>query len=599
MKLSRLYTNKPAIFVPINFHDGLNVILARVRHPKDQVKLSHCLGKSLLIDVIDFGLICGTDDHFLKTQAELFKDFIFFLEILTEEGKLITVRRAVVEPTKIWFKLHNDGHQNFIDLPDGEWDHKRVPKKQARQLLDSFLGLTPIKPWDYRKGVTYFLRSQKDYRDVFQLDKFGRGKHIAWKPYLAHILGFDGELVRDKYLADDKVASITAEQNKLQAEITIKPADFEKLKASIEVMRDEVTNKVAALDRFDFNTQEVALAKVTADQVEVEIAEINARLYNANFDLSQIEQGLKDEVNFELEDIKRVFSDARITFPDQLAHDYGDLVAFNRKILVERRANLIRRASELKEEVAILEETHRDLGDRRRSALQILGGTDSLTKFKRLQRELDNDRANLSLMEEKVRRLGAVIALNESLATVKTERDALVTRIDRMVTGARDSIAIYREISLHFSRIIKEVLHRTAILYVNKNSEGNLEFVTAFTDEEGETRTEEDRGFTFKQVLCIAFDLAVLIAYAKKPFYHFVYHDGGLEGKQDKMKLALCHVIRTVCREHNIQYLISTLDEDLPPREEDVMGVCPKPEDVVLELHDGGDDGRLFKMRRF
>jgi uncharacterized protein YydD (DUF2326 family) len=201
-------------------------------------------------------------------------------------------------------------------------------------------------------------------------------------------------------------------------------------------------------------------------------------------------------------------------------------------------------------------------------------------------------------MEEKVEKLGAIIALNKDLRTTKAKRDSLAGEIERMVREARDSLPRYRAISRHFNRIIKEVLHRTAVFYVEQNGEGNLDFKAEFTDDESEAPTEEHRGHTFKQVLCIAFDLAVLIAYANEPFFHFVYHDGGLEQKQSKMKLALLQVIRTTCADHHIQYLLSALDEDLPAAE-DTMGLCPKPEEIVLELHDGGDEGRLFKMARF
>ncbi len=58
------------------------------------------------------------------------------------------------------------------------------------------------------------------------------------------------------------------------------------------------------------------------------------------------------------------------------------------------------------------------------------------------------------------------------------------------------------------------------------------------SDAETDLHTEEDRGTSFRPLLCIAFDLAVLISYAREPFFHFVYHDGGLERLQNKLMLA-------------------------------------------------------------
>ena len=601
MRLSRVYCNKPTLFTPIDFNEGLNVVLARVRFPKDPEKLSHCLGKSLLIDVIDFGLLCGLNSaskHFLNTQSERFNDLIFYLEVCTTTNNFVTVRRSVSEPTKVTFKKHEQPRQDFTELPDEEWDHVRVAFKKARALMDSFLGLTAIKPWNYRKGITYFLRSQKDYLDVFQLAKFGRGQHIEWKPYLAHTVGLDGDLLTERYKADAKIEKCTEEQRELQSGVTVRPADFEKLKASIAVKRDEVSGKVSAIDSFDFHAQEVALTSEITDQIETEISEINTSLYNAKYDLAQIERGLQDEIHFDLADVQRVFAESSLTFPDQLAKDYSDLVEFNRRILTERRQHLHERAGILRGEISKLDQLNEQLSSRRRDLLQVLGGTDSLQKYKDLQRELDSDRANLALMEEKERRLAAIIALNDDLRQAKAEREELTGKIETMVVNARDQVPRYQAISLHFSRIIKEVLRRTALFYVKQNGEGNLDFIAEFTNSDTDAPTEEHRGNTFKQVLCIAFDLAVLTAYANEPFFHFVYHDGGLEQKQGKMKLALLQVIRTTCTQFNIQYILSTLDEDLP-RAEDTTGLCPTPDEVILELDDSGNDGRLFKCERF
>jgi uncharacterized protein YydD (DUF2326 family) len=47
--------------------------------------------------------------------------------------------------------------------------------------------------WTYRKSISYFLRTQHDFGDVFQLAKYNKGKHRDWKPFLFDLLGFDGK----------------------------------------------------------------------------------------------------------------------------------------------------------------------------------------------------------------------------------------------------------------------------------------------------------------------------------------------------------------------------------------------------------------------
>lgn len=597
MKLSRLYTNNDLVFVPIDFQEGLNAIIARIRHPKDEVKSSHCLGKTLIIDVIDFCLLktVGKKGHFLKTRDDLFGDLIFFLEIELREGDFVTVKREVRQATKISFMRHQERHQNLNSLPDDKWDHTGVTLSASVRMLDSYLDLAAIKPWSYRKGFSYFLRRQEDYSNEFQLRKFMSGTHRAWKPYVARVLGFNETAVLEKYDADANESAIKNQRDEAQSEVTVKVTDYEKLQARILAKGDEVSTKVSALDRFDFNAQEVGLNKELTDEIERRIAELNDSIYNAKFDLAQVRKGLETKVDFNLEDIQRIFREAQLTFPDQLARDYSELVNFNKRIHEERRAGLQKRATELEESVNSLYAEMSELSAKRMEILQILGGTDSLEKFKRLQKELDRDRAGLTLMEEKAAKLQKIKEFDQRLRKAKDRKDELAIEINDLINNGSDR---YKGIQRVFSRIIKEVLHRTAVLYVNQNSEGNMEFHAEYTDSDSDEETQERRGTSFRKILCMAFDLSVLINYSKDKFFHFVYHDGALEQLESKRKLALLSTVRATCTEHGIQYIFSAIEEELPISD-DPGSLCPHPDEIVLELHDGGDEGRLFKVERF
>ena len=597
MKLSHLYTNDDSVFTPIKFREGMNAVIARIQHPSDDDKSSHCLGKTLIIDVIDFCLLktVGTKGHFLKTRDDLFGDLVFFLEIELGIGEFVTVRREVKDSTKIAFVSHQERHLNFTGIPDEKWDHTGVSLTASVRMLDGYLELTAIKPWSYRKGFSYFLRRQEDYSDEFQLRKFINGNHKDWKPYVARVLGFNETAITEKYEADAEESLIKSQRDEAQSDVTVKVSDYEKLQARILAKGDEVSAKVSSLDRFDFKAQEIGLNQELADTIEGRIAELNDSIYNARFDLAQVRKGLESKVDFNLEDVQRIFAEAEITFPEQLAKDYSELVDFNRRIHEERQAGLAKRATELQKSLSLLEAEMSELSAKRMEILQILGGTDSLEKFKGLQKELDRDRANLALMEEKVAKLDAIKAFDERLRNAKDRKEKLAIEIGELITNGSER---YKGIQRVFSRIIKDVLHRTAVLYVNQNDSGNIDFHAEYTDSESDEETQERRGTSFRKVLCIAFDLSVLINYSKDRFFHFVYHDGALEQLESKRKLALLSVVRSACAEHEIQYIFSAIEEELPTGD-DPDNLCPSPDEIVLELHDGGEDGRLFKVETF
>jgi uncharacterized protein YydD (DUF2326 family) len=199
MKLSRLYSNKPDVFVPIEFVQGLNVILAEIRLPENKKKDTHNVGKTTLGRLLDFGFLSKRDPKFfLFKHKDLFEEINFFFEIELDDGSFVTIRRGVKDATKISFKRHEARNNDFSNLPLAKWDHKEMPFERSRSLLDSLLNWSAIKPWRYRKMLGYLLRSQDDFYDVFHLRKF-TSKSSDWKPFLAKILGFDAQLIDNHY----------------------------------------------------------------------------------------------------------------------------------------------------------------------------------------------------------------------------------------------------------------------------------------------------------------------------------------------------------------------------------------------------------------
>ncbi|MEI9988120.1 MAG: hypothetical protein WDN69_36455 [Aliidongia sp.] len=133
MKPSKLYSNKPDLFTPVEFTPDLNVVLAEIRLPENRDRDTHNLGKTTLGRLLDFGFLSGRDaKFFLFKHLDLFRDFVFFLEIELVDGTYVTVRRGVEDASRIAFKKHAARHQDFTTLPDLEWDHIDVPFR-ARQ----------------------------------------------------------------------------------------------------------------------------------------------------------------------------------------------------------------------------------------------------------------------------------------------------------------------------------------------------------------------------------------------------------------------------------------------------------------------------------
>ena len=91
----------------------------------------------------------------------------------------------------------------------------------------------------------------------------------------------------------------------------------------------------------------------------------------------------------------------------------------------------------------------------------------------------------------------------------------------------------------------------------------------------------------------MAFDLSLLIHYSKDSFYRFVYHDGILEGLDNRIKLRLLEKVKSICNQYNIQYIISLIDSDVPIQK-DGSKYSFNQDEICLELNDKDNSGKLF-----
>jgi uncharacterized protein YydD (DUF2326 family) len=595
MKLSRLYSNRPGTFAPVSFVDGLNVVLAEIRLPENKAKDTHNLGKTTLGRVIDFCLLSKRDPgFFLFKHADRFGGFVFFLEVELLDRSFVTVRRSVDGPTKLAFKRHHAPHSDFSDRPEGFWDHYGVPFDKAKDLLDGLLDLRDLKPYPYRKLVGYLLRSQDDFRDVFQLRKFAAA-HADWKPFLARVLGFDAAAVASHYAKEEELAKKRIEEQHIRAELGGSVADLSKVEGLLLLKQKEAEKKQSLLDKFDFRQVDHQQTKTVVEELNVEVAKLNNERYCLSQNKRKIVEALDEgQILFSADEASRLFAEADVVFAGQIKKDFEQLIEFNRAITEERRAYLAEELEEVEAELARVNSQLVDLGKRRSASLSFLSGTDVFVKYRHVTDDLVTIRADIASFDRQrgfLKRLQDLRALIRGLFEEKTH---LQTRIESDVEQQNtDKDSLFSSIRLYFSEIVEEVIARKALLSASPNEKGHLEFRAEILDDSGNT-TSADRGFTYRKLLCVAFDLALARAHLKGRYPRFVFHDGVFESLDDRKKLNLLEVMRAYA-EMGIQQVITVIRSDVPDSDGVKEEVFENAE-VVLRLHDEDEAGRLFKM---
>jgi uncharacterized protein YydD (DUF2326 family) len=597
MRLSSLYTNKPDIFLPVNFNIGLNVVMGEIRVPENRNKHTHNLGKSTLGQLLDFCLLSKRDSQlFLFVQKDLFNDFVFFLEIALDNNSFVTIRRSVSQPSKISFNHHQVGHEDFTALPSSDWDHFDIPFERSRKLLDSFLGLQALKPWSFRYVLGYLLRSQNDYNDVYHLNNY-KGPHSTWKPFLAHILGFDDSLVNKIYEKDKLIEEkILLEQN-LRKETNFSMEDHSKIEGILLIKQKEADKIQQILDLFDFREPDKEYTQILVDDISTKIANLNEKRYYLKVNIKKILNSLEDDqILFNLTEIENLYQESGIQFPNLLKKDFQELIDFNISITNERRSYLQSELAEFESELKCVNEELDILGQKRSDTLSFLNCTDIFIKYKQLLDIIISLRSDILNLEQKLDYAHRLQNLRDEKRALKEEQNHLKVQLEKDVGKQNsDKNSLFSKIRLYFNDIVEYVIGYKALLSVSLNNNGNLDFKAEILDESGNLSCP-DQGHSFRKLLCVAFDMAILLAYQNEKFPKFVFHDGVFESLDDRKKENLLAIIRRYT-ELGLQSIITLIDSDLPHRIVSSDKMFFSTNEIIIHLHDEGESGRLFKCK--
>jgi uncharacterized protein YydD (DUF2326 family) len=350
------------------------------------------------------------------------------------------------------------------------------------------------------------------------------------------------------------------------------------------------------LDAFDFRTQDKDRTKQVVDEVDERIATLNAERYSLSQNRRKILASLEaDQILFNPEEAQRLFGEAGVAFRGQIKKDFEQLIAFNRAITEERRGYLQEERLEVENELKRVNAELNALGKKRSDMLSFLSETDTFAKYKKLSDDMITLRADIALLENQRGYLHRLQELRTEIRALTEERSHLQAQIESDVDKQNsDQDSLFSTIRVFFSEIVEEVIDRKALLSVAPNQAGHLEFKAEILDGSGNA-TSADLGHTYRKLLCVAFDLAILRAHLGDKFPRFVYHDGMFESLDDRKKESLLAVIRRYA-DLGLQPIITLIDSDLPSRGEADDRVFDD-EEVVVRLHDEGNQGRLFKMK--
>lgn len=579
MKISKIYSNKN--FKNIEFNDKFNAIVAFIE--SDKKEDTHNLGKTSLIRVIDFLLLSSFDKSTDKLLGnKIFIGQEFYGELKLNNGKYLIIKRSINTPTKISFKLNISKLDNFkLDI---DWDEE-LPLKKAKARLNEYLDFNILPNWDYRKSITYFLRSQQDYLDVFKLNKF-KGKHKDWKPFVFDLLGFNGKLILEKLEIEEEIDVLKKKVQTLKLEAQIDTSEKDRLEGLLEIKKNELSEIKTQIDKFNFFKEDIQTNKELVEDIDVKLQAFNTDRYRISYEINKIELSLSDIID-DVDDkaINNLFEEVNLYYPQQLKKEYNDLINFQKSLTIERKKYLLETLSELKTEYAVLNLNIKKIEYQKGDLLSLLTQKDSYYKFKEYQKKIISLEVEVERIKDKIKAIDSSLIIENDI----TEKKESITNYILILKEAL-SERKHSSINQIFNSIIKEIIDTNALISLKLNNQGNIEFNADYQNKIDLLKTSESQGTTYKKLLCVAFDLSLLVNFSDKSFYRFVYHDGVLEGLDDRIKIRYIKLVKKFCEKYDLQYIVTLIDSDLPKEMPDLI----EDSDICLRLNDKDNNGKLF-----
>lgn len=549
-----VYANKDT-FHPVHFTGGLNVVLAERTDSSTIKDTRNGLGKSTLIDIIDFCLgaraIAGNG-----LMIEPLAGWVFTLEITLAERR-VKVSRAVDNPNRFEIRGKTDGWEIQPDTDDSGVAAFALERWKAllawALFAVSFSGdSTRYRP-SQRSLTSYFLRRGVDgYADPFRHARQQQPWDIQLS--IAYILGLNWEHASKwQELKDTRKAINAIEQGMRTGALDGAWGTVGELEAERVQLEEEVARESDAVEKFKVHPQYEAI-QVKADQQTSDIH----RLTNDNIldrrRLGQYREAVSTEKAPQTADVSRLYEEAGVVLPDLVKRTLSEATAFYSRLVENRKSFLESEIARLRRRIDSRDELIKSTSDSRAASLEVLSGHGALQEVTVMQGRLMEMRGRLERVKAHISEMKNLAAQKRH---IKIEKAELSQAAERDHDQRRELWAIPVKLFNENSHSLYKVAGRLIIDITDVGFRYDVEINRSGSE-----------GVSKMKIFC--FDLTALevLKQSKPHSIDFLIHDStiydGVDERQRALALERAHEVTTRI---GGQY-ICMLNSDMVPRQE-------------------------------
>jgi uncharacterized protein YydD (DUF2326 family) len=559
--------SEPEIFDSVEFTSGVNLITGERSGNTKSEKKTNGVGKSLLINFIDFCLL-----------ADYHKNRIFKVpeDVLSPSTNIILETQC--GENSVFIHRSRKEHDTPSIYVNGEKTRFSCIDDARKFLYKLIFGKEEI--YSLREMIRAFKRVERDGYGKIENPDGGNFTNIT--PYL-YMFGLSIELYTSLVKKVDELVSAYKYSTELKKDIERCGIPIKEVNAYANDLKAQLTTLNTALD-------ELSQTEVY-DTISDDISDLDNQIEKRSLELTRIKDELQkiakvpEHQSIEKDELHSVFNDLKNGMGDLIVKEIDEIEKFQNIIDNFKTEVISKRRDKLLDQKNVVENSIKHLSDEYKKKTSVLDKDGSLRSFK----------VSLHERELKNQEYTKVSFLSEQYQTQEKEKLSKKGERDTALNSVRENRDSRETIISIFQKCIIDIHHH---LYGNSHASFDIEIKEAKlykqktfinfhleTDDSGSARTEHEK--------ILIFDLALMFcSETRQKHAGILIHDGAFEGVNEDTKFQILNWLHSKQEEDESFQYIATINRDS-------FELLEKEKNFSFDLNDYVGKRNYTKQNRF
>lgn len=559
-------------FKEVTFTKGLNIVLGSKSSESNEKDTRNGVGKTLLIDIIDFCLGSRANKGDKLKKIDLINDWTFSLIIDIYNTKCI-VSRSINDTGKVFIE------GDFSDFPikpqttlEGHYYKLKDWTKLLGQYTFNLDETIKYKP-TYRSLISYFIRNTPDaYIDPTMINH--NQTPINKQINAAFLLGLNWKCASNVQLIKDKNKELKKELKKTKEQYP-NLGTIETKKINLE---NELNEKNQELSTFKLHNRYKDIEH-EVNHITKEIKSILNKNIILKRKLNNYIESIRIEKNPRENALNKLYSEMDSVFKPSAKKTLTEVKEFHENLINNRKEFLEVEIIQLKDNINHNEKLIEEYDEQRSKLMKILNTHNTLEDFNIIHTEI-------SELHSKINKLNDAIIAYEKIQIhtdkLKEKSKILNQKIKREYELQRNkwekSITIFNDNT-------KALYGENGSLIINFSEKGYKFDI--------EYPKNESRGVSKMKIFC--YDAMILELNSIYNNIDFLIHDSEIFSDVDNRQVAeAMNLIKDKCEKHGLQYICTLNSDELEKINMEISTDFNIYEHVKLELKDNDPKNHLL-----